>query len=118
MFTAECHVRHEDSYLVVVLDPELDRRWGFPEHVAWANPGADLGADQPIGLRPSDEHTSLRVQRSNLEALVIVTPHAPLYAYLNARGVPATYHGQLDDAGRLELTARPGSGGENRPPAA
>ena len=104
MSPVECFVRHEDSYLVLVLDPELDRRWGSPEHVAWASAAADPQADQPILLQPSQEHDALRVQRSRQEALVIVTPHAPLYVFLNARGVPGTYHGRLDDAGRLELT--------------
>jgi hypothetical protein len=104
MLPVECFVRHEDVYLVVVLDPELDRRWGSPEHAAWVNSTADAQADEPILLQPSQEHDSLRVQRSDLEALVIVTPHAPLYDFLNARGVPSTYHGQIDDQGRLELT--------------
>ena len=103
MFAAECHVRHEDSYLVVVLDPELDRRWGTPGHVAWASPKADPTADQPIVLLPSAGDNTLRVQRSNLETLVIVTPHEPLYAFLNARGVPSTYHGQINTEGGLEL---------------
>ena len=104
MMPVECYVRREDVYLVVVLEPELDRRWGSPEHVTWVSSAADPQTDQPILLQPSQEHDTMRVQRSDLEALVIVTPHAPLYDFLNARGVPSTYQGQIDDQGRLQLT--------------
>jgi len=104
MLPVECFVRHEDSYMVVVLEPGLDRRWGAPEHVAWVNSAADPQSDQPILLQPSQEHDALRIQRSRREALVVVTPHAPLYDFLDARGVPSTYHGQIDSEGRLELT--------------
>ncbi len=107
MLVAECSVRYEDSYLVVVLDPEMDQRWGLPQHVAWVNPEADPQADEPIVLEPSDDQVGFQVNRSQLETLLMLTPHAPLYAFLNARGVPSTYHGEIDTAGRLYLTQRP-----------
>jgi hypothetical protein len=104
MLPVECFVRREDVYIVVVLEPELDQRWGSPDHADWVNSTADSPDGQPILLQPTSEPDSLRVQRSDLETLVIVTPHAPLYDVLMARGVPSTYHGQIDGEGRLELT--------------
>ena len=55
-------------------------------------------------LQPSDEHASAPVNRSKLETLLLLTPHMPLYAFLSARGVPSTYQGEIDSAGRLCLT--------------
>jgi hypothetical protein len=102
MSAAKCSVRFEDVYLVVVLDPELDREWGAPQHVVWANPEAS--PQEGIILQPSDDHASAPVNRSKLEALLILTPHMPLYAFLSDRGVPSTYQGEIDSAGRLCLT--------------
>ena len=104
MVPAECFVRYEDSYVVVVLDPGLDRRWGSPYHVVWVNPEVDPQTDEPIILQPSEEHASSPINRSKLEALLTLTPHTPLYAFLNARGIPSTYHGEIDPSGRLHLT--------------
>jgi hypothetical protein len=111
MLPVECFVRREDAYLVVVLEPELDQRWGSPEHADWVNSAADPQADQPILLQPTQEPDSMRVQRSDLETLVVVTPHAPLYDFLTDRGVPGVYHGQIDSEGRLELSRPPSDRG-------
>jgi hypothetical protein len=100
----ECQVRPEDSYLVVVLSPILDRLWGAPRYAAWANPGANPRSGEPIIVQASADPHAMQVQRSRLEALLIVTPHAPLYALLQECGAPCHYRGRVNGAGQLVLT--------------
>ncbi|MBA3471318.1 MAG: hypothetical protein H0T53_16905 [Herpetosiphonaceae bacterium] len=104
MVPVECSVRFEDAYIVVVIDGDLDRRWGAPQHVAWVNSTADPQSDEPVILAPSEDQVGSQINRSDLETLLMLTPHAPLHAFLKARGVPSAYQGVIDPAGQLSLT--------------
>ena len=93
-----CHVRHDDAYLVVVLDPTLDLQWGMPHHVMWANPGANPAANDPILLQPTQTATGAPISRSEHEILVMIPPYKQLYSFLERRGVPMAYQGEIDYA--------------------